>query len=148
MKLSEKIVESCNSTFPMFGFELEYLNEDSELNLNSTEEVNILIGLSNGAQGNIVISFNQETALNIISTMMGGMEVENIDNMGKSALGEMANMVIGSAISAIAEDNIIDLSPPTIAMGEDMYIMISNTYATKMEFKLADNPMYIAYAVQ
>ncbi len=148
MNLSEVIIESCSATFPMFGYDLEYLSECSEQNLNSTAEVNILLGLSNGVQGNIVIGFSQETAINIISAMMGGVEVKSIDNMGKSALGEMANMVIGSAISGISQDYVIDLSPPTIAIGKGMYIMISNIAANKIEFKLAGNLLYVAYAVQ
>ncbi len=149
MNLSKKIIESCNATFPMFGYDLEFLGESSEVNLNSTEDVNVLIGLSNGAQGNIVISFKRETAFNIISAMMGGSTVvENIDDMGKSALGELANMLIGSAISGISEDNVIDLSPPTIAMGRNMYIILSNIEATRMEFKLAKDSLYVAYAIQ
>ncbi|MFP4662126.1 MAG: chemotaxis protein CheX [Halanaerobiales bacterium] len=148
MNLSEKIIESCNNTFPMFGYELEYLSENTERNLNSTEDVNILIGLSNSVQGNVVISFKMETALNIISAMMGGMEVIEIDDMGKSALGEMANMVMGSAISGLSQDGVIDLSPPTIAIGKDTYIMISNIEANKMHFILADHSMYVAYALQ
>ncbi|MFW6288034.1 MAG: chemotaxis protein CheX, partial [bacterium] len=99
MNLSENIIESCSSTFPMFGYEIEYLLEITEKNLNSGEDVNILIGLSNGIQGNILISFNKEVATDIISAMMGGLVVESIDSMGESALGEMANMLMGSAVS-------------------------------------------------
>ncbi|MFP4662661.1 MAG: chemotaxis protein CheX [Halanaerobiales bacterium] len=148
MNLTTNIVNACNNTFPMFGFNTEMISEVTEENLNSAEEINILIGLSNGAQGNIIISFNKNTALGIISKMMGGMEVNEIDNMGKSALGEMANMVMGTTISSISADSIIELSPPSIATGKDMYIMISNVPSQKLEFILDGKKMYISYAVQ
>ncbi|MEJ6949848.1 chemotaxis protein CheX [Natronospora cellulosivora (SeqCode)] len=148
MILTENIVKACNTTFPMFGYNLELLTEDEDSNLNSVEEVNVLIGLSNGTQGNMIISLNKKTALRIISAMMGGMEIKEIDNMGESALGELANILIGSVVSGIATDKQIDLSPPTIATGQDMYIMISNIPAQKLKFKIAEDHLYISYAIQ
>ena len=148
MNISEKIIESCSTNFPMFGYEIEFLSESCEVNLNSTAEVNVLIGLSNGIKGNIVISFNQKTACNIISAMMGGTVVEEVDDMGKSALGEMANMIIGNAVAGLSEDSVIDLSPPTIATGKNMYIMISNIKASKIEFQLEDSLFFVSYALQ
>lgn len=148
MDLTDNIIEACNNTFPIFGFEIEFKEENQVEKLKSSEEVNLLIGLSNGLQGNLVISFSQETALSIISVMMGGMEVSSIDDMGKSALGEMANMIAGSAITGISSEKVIDLSPPTIAIAKYMYIMISNIQSTSLEFQLADKPLYLAYAIE
>ncbi|MFP4016268.1 MAG: chemotaxis protein CheX [Halanaerobiales bacterium] len=148
MNLSEYIIESCSSTFPLFGYSLEFLSESSEENLNSAEEVNVLIGLSNGLQGNIVISFSKAVAMEIISTMMGGMRIENIDSMARSALGEMANMLMGSTVSSTPTELVIELSPPTIVIGNDMYIMISNIPAKKLVFKVASHYLYISYAIQ
>lgn len=148
MNITNEIIKSCNNTLPMFGFEPEFAEEVTEKNLNSAEEVNILIGLSNGAQGNIVISFNKETALEIVSTMMGGIDVEDLGDIGESALGEVSNMLIGTAISSVPSEGIIEISPPTIITGKDMYLMISNVVSQKLSFKLGNSNIYISYVVQ
>ncbi|MEJ6950819.1 chemotaxis protein CheX [Natronospora cellulosivora (SeqCode)] len=147
MGISKEIIQACENTLPTFAFSISFVSETREMTLNSSEEVNILIGLSNGLQGNVVISFSRKAALKIISAMMGGMEVGEIDNIGESALGEMVNILMGSAI-ALLPDNIIELSPPTIVQGSDIYLMISNIAAQKMEFKIDEESFFIRYAIQ
>jgi chemotaxis protein CheX len=68
--------------------------------------------------------------------MMGGMKVGELDFMAKSALGELANMTIGSAIMKLRWDKTINLSPPTVIIGEAMNLTLSGNYSVKLMFNL------------
>jgi chemotaxis protein CheX len=70
--------------------------------------------------------------------MMGGMEVSELDFMAKSALGELANMTIGSAVMKLMWSETINLSPPTVVIGEDMTLTVSGNHSLKLKFNLSD----------
>ncbi len=147
MNLKKAFVNSCLQTFHMFGFSLEFVKETQESTLNSAEEITILIGLTNGLEGNIAIGLPLEVALQLVSTMLGGVEVAELDEVGKSALGEISNMLVGSTMSSLSVGSIIEFSPPTIAIGDEVFIMISNSPASKLFFRNNEKEFHISYAV-
>ena len=50
---------------------------------------------------------------------MSGMELKKIDNFVSSALGEVANIIGGNAITGLTKYNYIcDISPPQVSIGE------------------------------
>ena len=50
--------------------------------------------------------------------MMMGMPVTEIDDMAKSALSELGNMIMGNAATLLSNKNFrIDITPPTLGMG-------------------------------
>lgn len=64
-------------------------------------------------EGDIVFSFPMEVALKLVSVMMGGFAVTEIDEMSKSALSELGNMISGNASSLLFDQGItIDITPP------------------------------------
>ena len=86
----------------------------------------IIIGLSGDIKGNVAISMSYETARKIVSIMMLGMEVSEIDEISVSALGEMTNMVCGQAVNILSSSNLfIKITPPTIIHGEKIKAIIS-----------------------
>jgi len=81
----------------------------------------IFIGLTGKINGNVVLSLSKNLALNIASAMMGGMPVIELDEISKSAIAELANMILGNTASIFYKNGIgIDITPPTVLTGENI----------------------------
>jgi chemotaxis protein CheX len=80
----------------------------------TTEDMTAIIGVTRQLKGNVFYEFTQETALAVASAMCGEQFTE-MTELGLSALGELANMIIGNATIALsAADYVCDISPPVI----------------------------------
>lgn len=86
-------------------------------------EVNVLLGLSGGIRGQVIYSMSQATARAIASAMMMGQEVAELDELAMSALGELGNMITGTAAMQFDQDGIaLDISTPTLCLGSNLSI--------------------------
>lgn len=89
----------------------------------SPGHVVIIIGIAGEFKGQIFLSMNEKTACSIASAMMFGMEVNALDEMSKSAIAELGNMIMGNVCTEFYNEGInIDITPPTILVGSDMSI--------------------------
>src|SRR5690349_2800657 len=57
----------------------------------------ITIGVTGDLVGSIVLSMNEDTAKWLASKMMFGMEVTELNDMAKSAIAELGNMIAGNS---------------------------------------------------
>lgn len=88
---------------------------------NGKNNVVISIGITGDLRGHLMMSMNKITAMNVASKMMGGMEVADFDDMAKSAVAELGNMIAGNATSNFYEmGKKIDITPPLLYVGEDI----------------------------
>lgn len=88
-----------------------------------SDSVVILIGLTGQIYGNVVISLSKKLACNIASIMMGGMPVPELDEITKSAIAELCNMILGNTAANFYKNNmVIDITPPTVFTGENMQV--------------------------
>ncbi len=148
INLKDALINSCNDLFSTFGIEHKFICELPEKNLNITEEINVVLGFTEGLKGNLILCLTNQAAIKIVSGMMGGAEVNELDDMGKSAISEFANMLGGSTIMQLQCKKLIDISPPNIVKGQKEAILINNTPSKKMFFKLADTKFSIAYSAE
>lgn len=150
INLKEYYIQACDEIFPMFGLAHRFMCELSESTLNSTEHVNVLIELTHGLKGSIILGLSKEAALEIVSGLMGGMEITELDEMGQSALSEFMNMLSGNAIGKAASEvnKLIDISTPTISSGEEIFLIATNTPSKKLFFKLNESKFNIAYCIE
>lgn len=82
------------------------------------EPVFIMIGITGKITGQVCIVFDFTEAKDIASRMMMGRPVTEMDNMAKSALSELGNMIVGNAATRLADSGWrVDITPPTFAMG-------------------------------
>jgi len=86
-------------------------------------EVMVIIGLTQALRGSVVYSMSPRTAINIASTMMGGMTIAELDEMARSAICEFANMSAGVCLTTF-QDLEVDITPPTMVIGEKMALML------------------------
>ena len=89
----------------------------------SSDNVVIIIGIAGEFKGQVFFSMNESTACNIASTMMFGMEVKELDEMAKSAIAELGNMIMGNVSTEFFNNGIkIDITPPTMLVGKEMAV--------------------------
>lgn len=87
------------------------------------ERVVIIIGIAGEFKGQVFFSMDESTACKIASTMMFGMEVNELDDMAKSAIAELGNMIMGNVSTEFFNNGTkIDITPPTILVGKDMAV--------------------------
>jgi len=80
-----------------------------------------LIGLAGDLKGILAIHCPAAVALGITSSMLG-MEVTELDEDVKDAIGEIANMVAGGLKVALAsDDKKIELAIPTTVIGKSIH---------------------------
>lgn len=90
--------------------------------------VSVLVGVVGEVKGQVVYSLSEETGKKISSAMMMGMPVDAFDEMAKSAVSELANMITGNASTQLASLGLtIDISPPTLVTGTNIHIATSNS---------------------
>ncbi|WP_051308999.1 chemotaxis protein CheX [Desulfogranum japonicum] len=81
-----------------------------------------MIGLAGDLRGLVAVHCTREAALGITSSMLG-MDVEELDDDVKDAIGEIANMVAGGMKVSLADHNVkIDLAIPSTAVGKSIRV--------------------------
>ena len=86
-------------------------------------EVTALIGLSGPARGTVALSFPAATAIAMVNKLLG-MENSEVNQTVTDGVGEIVNIVAGSAKSRLVNgDSIpIDLSLPNVVRGDDYIV--------------------------
>lgn len=75
----------------------------------------IQIGLTGQVNGDIVFGLSEAVALRIISAMMGGFVVTELDELGRSAISELGNMISGNASTMLYNQGVhVDITPPRV----------------------------------
>ncbi|WP_040952511.1 chemotaxis protein CheX [Gorillibacterium massiliense] len=83
----------------------------------------IVVGIVGDLRGQVYIELPQETAKGIAGTMMRGLIIQEVDDIGKSAVLEMANMIMGNACILLSIRKLdVDITPPAVLMGSHMNI--------------------------
>ena len=80
------------------------------------------VGLAGDVEGRVLFDMSMETALNVASAM-NFEKLETFDDMVKSTISELANMITGQAVTKLHELGFkFDLTPPALFYGENMGI--------------------------
>lgn len=83
----------------------------------------ILVGLTGMIRGQAVFSMSKTLAMSIASSMMFGMPVTELDEISKSAISELTNMILGNAATLLYNrGKNVEITPPSLLMGDNMTI--------------------------
>lgn len=75
----------------------------------------IQIGMTGQMSGDVVFGLHEEVALKLVSAMMGGFAVTELDEIGHSAISELGNMISGNASTMLFNQGVkVDITPPKI----------------------------------
>lgn len=80
-------------------------------------DISGVIGLSGQAQGSISLSFPQDVAIKVISSMLGCQISEKAPEL-IDGIGEIANIVAGNAKRGLSKYN-LSISLPNVIVGKD-----------------------------
>ncbi len=88
-----------------------------------SDSVVIIVGLTGKIRGQAVFSMTRKVALDVASAMMGGMTVNELDEISKSAISELTNMILGNAATLLYKKGIgIEITPPSFLTGDNLQI--------------------------
>lgn len=86
-------------------------------------DVGVILGVVGKAKGQVIYSMSSENATRLASQMMGGAEVGLMDDMVRSAIGELGNMVTGRAATILESLGLtLNISPPTVVSGQGLRV--------------------------
>ena len=89
----------------------------------SADRIIVTIGIEGDICGQVYFDLPQGTAQNIASVMMGGAPVSEMDELGRSAISEMGNMIMGNACSYFGRKSMqVNITPPVIVFGGNIEI--------------------------
>lgn len=86
-------------------------------------DVCVILGIVGKVHGQVIYGMDEATAKTMVSKMMMGAEVIELDEMAKSALGELGNMITGKASVGLEEAGFtVNISPPTLVTAKNLQI--------------------------
>ncbi len=105
----------------------------------SADKVVIIIGIAGDFRGQAFFAMDENTACKIASAMMFGMEVPALDEMSKSAIAELGNMIMGNVSTEFYNTGVkIDITPPTILVGTNMNISTKGVQTICVPIEMAN----------
>ena len=89
----------------------------------ASEDIIIMVGLTGKIRGQVIFSMSKKLAMSIASSMMFGMPVTEFDEISKSAISELANMILGNTATLLYNRGTsIEITPPSLLMGQNLQI--------------------------
>ncbi len=83
-----------------------------------SNDASVLLGVTGDLKGSILFSFTTDMTLEMVK-IMSGMEMSENDSFVSSALGEVANIIGGNAVTKLSEHKYIcDIVPPQVFVGQ------------------------------
>ena len=156
--LIDIFVQVFNDLFSYLGINHKFMCEVPSSSLNSTEEVNTLIGISGDMEGNVMFGYTDKTAREIAEKLIGD-KVDDIDIYAKAALADFYSefckrftqrIKVETAFNISTGDKnyILFSSNPTYIAGVEMFGAISKVPSKKLFFKVNGEKFGIAYSLE
>ena len=149
-KLVNPFVDAFTAVMPQIGFAEPNRTKMGVKAQNAVSlGVSVIVGFTKQIRGNIVYNMSEDTAKFIASTMMMGMPIENFDDMAQSAISEMSNMLTATAATNLSGMGLeVDISTPSLSIGQNFQVKISDTNYLTVEMDLAGHLVELDIAVE
>lgn len=150
VKVINPFVNSFSNIMPLLGFQnVEKKGIKIKEKKITSSGVSLIIGIVGDVKGNIIYSMNIDAARKIASTMMMGMPVSELDDMAKSAISELSNMLAANAsINLSNEGTNVNISTPTLMYGVDFEIKMNTDKILSVEILVDDIPIEIDISLE
>lgn len=90
-------------------------------------QVTSIIGVTGEVRGQVFYSMDLDTAMRLASGMMMGISVTEFDELCKSAVNELGNMITGNAASELGNNGFnCNITPPTLIMGKEVLVSVKD----------------------
>jgi chemotaxis protein CheX len=75
----------------------------------------IQVGMTGQLEGDIVFGLEESAALKVVSAMMGGFILQEMNELVHSAISELSNMISGNASTLLYNQGVkVDITPPKL----------------------------------
>ncbi|WP_024833546.1 chemotaxis protein CheX [Ruminiclostridium josui] len=103
------------------------------------EAILIIVGITGKIRGQAIFTMSKNVAFKIASAMMMGMPVDELNEISKSALSELTNMILGNTATLLYNKGIgIEITPPSLLLGENLQISQSKMKTICIPLYLSD----------
>ena len=112
----------------------------------TADDVSVLISLSQQVNGIVIIGMSEKTGISVVSKILGET-FEELDELAKSGIGELGNVITGLASTGLSEVGYeVKISPPTLIQGKGTLISTLDFYRVVVPIKteLGDIHLYVA----
>jgi chemotaxis protein CheX len=110
--------------------------------------VTSIVGVTGEGEGRVLFDMSAQTAL-AISSVMNGRPQSELDDLARDSIAELAGMMTGTAVSALADDgHRLKVSPPTLVAGANVTIsnLALETLIVPIETPLGEVVVNVAIA--
>jgi len=109
----------------------------------------IILGIVGGVKGRVIYSLENNLACEIAAKMLFEPVQPELNDLARSALSEMTNMVTGRAIALLVSAGYnVDFSPPTLFVGRDIQIPESDVPSILIPFQTQFGSLNLNVAVK
>lgn len=106
----------------LLGKQVDRGNLSARPEVFTSQQVNIVCGVTGQVQGQVIYGMSMVTADRIASHMLG-QSIVTFDQLAASAIAELGNMISGNSITLLTEQGFsCDITPPTIVKGTNVRI--------------------------
>ncbi|MDI3472766.1 MAG: chemotaxis protein CheX [Thermotogaceae bacterium] len=147
-KIVNSILNAVNNVFEaIMSVKIKFGKPEAMKNISPNYSVVGIIGFTGKVSGNLVYSFKEQTVFEIIKAMIG-MELNELDEMALSAVGELANMISGNiAINLEKAGYKIEISPPSVVKGREISVKMEGV-VIRIPAELKNHEFDVSIAVQ
>lgn len=147
---STHFTKAFSNVMSQFGFgELQNSNLTVIQENPVSSGIIVIVGIVGAKKGNAVYTINIEDAKKIASAMMMGMPVAEIDEMAKSALSELTNMLAAHMATSFSEAGVlIDISTPTLFHGDNISLKMNHNTVHRLQLEIGGVSMVIFFAFE
>ncbi|HOM03780.1 MAG TPA: chemotaxis protein CheX [Acetivibrio sp.] len=148
MDVKNAFIETTMEVLSGFGLPPVFAEKDEKESRIQAGDVNVVMGVNGALSGNLIVTANKESALFISSAMLGGMKFEEVNDMVKSAMGELLNIIAGNAFSRVDIKSVIYISTPALVIGEGISILLQRSGTNKLIFDVVGQSMDILINIE
>jgi chemotaxis protein CheX len=89
---------------------------------NASHDIAVLIGMTGDCKGFVLYGMNLDTGKGIVGKMMG-QECDEFDELARSGIAEIGNVITGGASRGLSETGYhCNITPPTLIVGQNTSI--------------------------
>lgn len=110
-------------------------------------DVNTVIGVTGDILGQVIYSMTTDTAQKMASVMLMGLPIVDFDEIAKSAISELGNIITGNAATELGNNGFCcNITPPSLFMGKEVKVSIKDLQILVIPVKtdLGDINIYVA----
>ena len=148
MELKETLIDSATEIFFDFGMQLIYLGDSEQTQFISANQVNILTGMNGSIRGNILIGLNKAAVSGILFKMKNIENPDNAEYSTESVMCKLSKLILQKAVEKEPELKALMFSPPTVIIGQQLFLMLSRYKSTKLSFKIDNEIFSISYSLE